>query len=183
MAYPALRGAVQLQNASAALAALDAMRQSLPVAAQDLRHGLAELSLPGRFQLLPGPPVVVLDVAHNPHAAEVLARNLSGMGAYSRTWAVFGMLRDKDIAGVAGLLRDQVDRWLACTLPPPRGASAAQLAQVLRQAGVDAVREFENPSFAYAAACSAAADNDRIVVFGSFHTVADILAARETPGT
>ena len=70
---------------------------------------------------------------------------------------------------------------MVCTLPPPRGAHAAELAQALRQAGVDAARTFENPALAYAAACSEAADNDRIVVFGSFHTVADVLAARETP--
>jgi len=94
---------------------------------------------------------------------------------------VFGMLSDKDIAGVANLLARHVDQWLVCTLPPPRGAKAAELAQVLKRSGVDAVREFENPALAYAAACSEAAENDRIVVFGSFHTVADVLAAREIP--
>jgi dihydrofolate synthase/folylpolyglutamate synthase len=124
--------------------------------------------------------VVVLDVGHNPQAAAVLADNLSDMGPCPDTWAVFGMLRDKDIAGVVSLLAQRVDRWLVCTLPPPRGAQAAELAQALRQAGADAVREFENPALAYAAACSEAADNDRIVVFGSFHTVADVLAARES---
>ena len=117
-------------------------------------------------------------MGHNPHAAEVLAANLGGMGAYANTWAVFGMLRDKDVDGVVRLLAAHVDHWLVCTLPPPRGAQAAELAQALRRAGVEAVREFENPSLAYAAACSEAAGNDRILVFGSFHTVADILAAR-----
>jgi dihydrofolate synthase/folylpolyglutamate synthase len=89
------------------------------------------------------------------------------------------MLRDKDIAGVVSLLTGQVDQWLVCTLPPPRGARAAELAQALRQAGVDAVREFENPAAAYAAACGEAAESDRIIVFGSFHTVAEVIAARE----
>ena len=181
MDYPALAGPVQLQNASAALAALDALQQRLPVSMQDVQRGLASLELPGRFQVLPGRPVVVLDVAHNPQAAEVLAQNLSGMGAFVNTWAVFGMLRDKDIEGVANLLAGQVDHWLVCTLPPPRGAAAAQLAQALRQGGAIGVREFENPALAYAAACSEADDNDRIVVFGSFHTVADVLVARESP--
>ena len=88
------------------------------------------------------------------------------------------MLRDKDIDSVVGVLAPQVDQWLVCTLPPPRGALAAELAQVLGRAGVHAVREFDNPASAYAAACSEAADNDRILVFGSFHTVADVLAAR-----
>jgi dihydrofolate synthase/folylpolyglutamate synthase len=179
MDLPALPGRIQLQNASAALAALDALQQTLPVSMQDLRRGLAEVRLPGRFQVLPERPAVVLDVAHNPQAAEVLADNLSGMGAYTRTWAVFGMLRDKDIAGVAKPVTRHVDCWLVCTLPPPRGARAAQLAQALRQAGAQAVREFENPAAAYAAARDEATEDDRIIVFGSFQTVAEVVAARE----
>ena len=177
--YPALSGSVQLQNASAALAALDALRQRLPVSPPQLARGLAEVGLPGRFQVLPGRPLVVLDVAHNPQAAAVLADNLQRMEHCPTTWAVFGMLRDKDIAGVVSLLAQHVDRWFACSLPPPRGASAEQLERVLRQAGVSAVRAFESPALAYAEACSEAAENDRILVFGSFHTVADILLARE----
>ncbi len=181
MEYPALRGRIQLQNASAVLVALDALQQRLPVSSQHVQHGLAEVSLSGRFQVLPGRPAVVLDVGHNPHAARVLSENLTDTGKYASTWAVFGMLRDKDVDGVVRLLMRQVQHWLVCTLPPPRGASAADLALALRQAGADEVREFENPALAYAAACSEAAENDRIVVFGSFHTVADVLAARELP--
>jgi dihydrofolate synthase/folylpolyglutamate synthase len=177
--YPALRGGIQLQNASAALAALETLRANLPVSLRDLQQGLAGVGLRGRFELLPGPPALVLDVAHNPQAAIVLAQNLSDLGTGSGTTAVFGMLRDKDIAGVVGLLAERIDRWFVCTLPPPRGAQASELAQALRQAGVDTVREFDNPALAYAAACSGAAENDRIVVFGSFHTVADVIAARE----
>ena len=179
LAYPALHGGIQLQNASAALAALETLCERLPVSMRDLRQGLAAVELPGRFQLLPGRPALVLDVGHNPQAAAVLAQNLSELGSCSGTSAVFGMLRDKDIAGVVRLLAKHIDRWFVCTLPPPRGAPASQLAQALRQAGVDAVREFENPAQAYAAACSGAAENDRIVVFGSFHTVAGVIAARE----
>ena len=176
--YPALRGRIQLSNASAAFAALDTLQQRLPVSMRHLRRGLADVALRGRFQVLPGRPVVVLDVGHNPQAAAVLSDNLSDMSPYAATWAVFGMLSDKDIAGVVSLLAKRVDQWMVCTLPPPRGAKAAELAQVLKRSGVDAVREFENPARAYAAACSEAAENDRIVVFGSFHTVADVLAAR-----
>ena len=178
---PALRGAIQLQNASAALAALDSLRERLPLAAEALHQGLAGVELRGRFQRLPGRPELVLDVGHNPQAAAVLAQNLSQLPPCSTTAAVFGMLRDKDIAGVVKSLAGQVDRWYACTLALPRGAQASELAQVLRQAGVNAVREFENPAQAYAAACSGAAENDRIIVFGSFHTVADVIAARENP--
>jgi dihydrofolate synthase/folylpolyglutamate synthase len=177
--YPTLRGRMQLLNASAAVAALDTLQQRLPVSPQQLLRGLTDVALPGRFQVLPGRPAVVLDVGHNPHAAAVLADNLADMGSYSRTWAVFGMLRDKDIAGVVRLLTGCVDQWLVCTLPPPRGAWAAELALALRQAGVDAVREFENPAAAYAEARGEAAESDRIIVFGSFHTVAEIIAVLE----
>ena len=177
--YPALYGKIQLLNASAVLAALDVLQQRLPVSPQHLRRGLAEVSLPGRFQVLPERPAVVLDVGHNPQAAAVLADNLSDLGPCPRTWAVFGMLSDKDIAGVVRLLAGQVNEWLVCTLPPPRGARAAVLAQALRQAGVEAVREFENPAAAYTAARGEAAEDDRIIVFGSFHTVAEVIAARE----
>jgi dihydrofolate synthase / folylpolyglutamate synthase len=177
--YPALHGAIQLQNASAVLAALETLRERLPVSTRDLRQGLTGVELPGRFQLLPGRPALVLDVGHNPQAAAVLAQNLSDMEHCSGTSAVFGMLRDKDIDGVVNLLARFIDRWFVCTLPPPRGAQASELAQALRQAGIAAVREFDNPARAYAAACSGAAENDRIIVFGSFHTVADVIAARE----
>jgi len=177
--FPALRGGIQLLNASAALAAIDALHERLPVATEQIRRGLASVALPGRFQLLAGRPVVVLDVGHNPQAAAVLSDNLSGMGRYQTTWAVFGMLRDKDIAGVVDRLAKDVDHWMVCTLPPPRGAKAEQLAQVLARAGVDAVREYENPAAAYAAARGEAGESDRILVFGSFYTVADVLAARD----
>ena len=179
LAYPALRGANQLLNASGALGALDALRERLPVSMQHVREGLALVDLPGRFQVLPGRPAVVLDVAHNPHAAAVLADNLSNMGYYPRTWAVFGMLRDKDIAGVVRSLSTRIDQWLVCSLPPPRGAQAAELAKALAEAGVGAVREFENPELAYATACGDAAENDRIAAFGSFLTVAGVIAARK----
>jgi len=179
--YPVLRGEIQLQNASAALVALDALSGRLPASLQHLRQGLAAAELPGRFQVLPEHPVLVLDVGHNPQAAAVLAQNLADLGPCSCTAAVFGMLRDKDIAGVVRPLAKRIDRWYVCTLPPPRGAPAAVLAQVLREAGVEAVREFETAAKAYAAARSDAAENDRIVVFGSFHTVAEVIGARERP--
>ena len=116
LAYPALRGARQLVNASAAIAALEALRTRLPVGMQDVRNGLALVQLPGRFQVLPGRPVVVLDVAHNPQAAAVLGENLDEMGFYPETLAVFGMLRDKDIAGVCRAVKARISTWHAADL-------------------------------------------------------------------
>ena len=176
---PALRGKVQLQNASAALAALGALSARLPVSVDALRQGLGAIELPGRFQVLQEKPVLVLDVGHNPGAAAILAQNLDDLGTFTHTRAVFGMLRDKDVAGVAAVISRHVDSWFVCSLPPPRGAQASDIAQTLKRAGALAVREFENPAQAYAAARSGAAENDRILVFGSFLTVAGVVAARE----
>lgn len=178
LSYPALRGANQLLNASAALAALESLRPRLPVPMQAIRQGLIEVEWPARFQLLPGRPVVVLDVAHNPHAAAVLADNLSNIGFASYTHAVFGMLGDKDIAGVVNLLKGRIDFWHLASLPGARGVSAAQLAQVLAECGVkEGVFEYETPAAAYAQARARAGENDRIVVFGSFLTVTDVMQA------
>jgi dihydrofolate synthase/folylpolyglutamate synthase len=176
LAWPALRGAMQLSNASAAIAALDELRALLPVAAQHLRRGLAEVSLPGRFQALPGRPAVFLDVAHNPQAARVLAANLLASGNAPRVHAVFGMLRDKDAAGVVGALAAQVTDWHLATLPGARGRSAAELAGVVKQTAPRAkVATYATPAQAFAAARSLAAENDKIIVFGSFLTVAEVL--------
>jgi dihydrofolate synthase/folylpolyglutamate synthase len=144
LAHPALRGAIQLRNASAALAALDSLRVRLPVAMQDVRRGLAEVILPGRFQVLPGRPQVILDVAHNPEAAALLAANLGDSGFAPETIAVFGMLRDKDIAGVARAVAPRITRWHLATLPGPRGADAGFLKKILSQEEIrDAVRARE----------------------------------------
>ncbi len=176
--HPALRGAHQLGNAATALAALDLVRDRLPVSGGAVREGLVSVSLPGRFQVLPGRPTVVLDVAHNPHAAGVLAAALATMGYHRETTAVFGMLADKDIAGVVAVLRGAVDRWHVATLPGPRGASGEALAAVLRAGGIapEAIRRFDDVAAAYAAARESAGEADRIIVFGSFLTVAAALA-------
>ncbi|MCL4702895.1 MAG: bifunctional tetrahydrofolate synthase/dihydrofolate synthase [Burkholderiales bacterium] len=184
LAYPALRGANQLQNAAGVLAALEALRERLPVQQQAVREGLAAVSLPGRFQVLPGQPVVILDVAHNPHAAAHLAVNLDAMGGFRRTFAVFGVMRDKDVDGVIAALKHRVDHWLAVDLPGPRAASGEWIAARLEAAGIaregakTSIECHPDPSSALAAARARASANDRIVVFGSFLTVADILAAR-----
>ncbi len=184
LAYPALRGARQLANASAALAALDALRVRLPVGMQDIRNGLAQVELPARFQVLPGRPAVVLDVAHNPQAAAVLAENLADMGFYPETYAVFGMLGDKDIGGVCRAVKGTISTWLAAGLSVPRGASAQVLADAIASAGAAGkVSCFDNPREAYAAATGRANENDRIVVFGSFHTVAEVMQAIEAART
>ncbi len=174
--HPALRGGGQLANAACALAALDALGERLPVAMQEIRRGLAEVELPGRFQVLPGRPTVVLDVAHNPQAARVLAHTLESQGFYPATWAVFGMLADKDIAGVVAAVKHRIDHWLPCSLSGPRAASAEQLAAILETVGVGTpLPHFATPAEAYRHAKEAAGEGDRILVFGSFLTVAQVM--------
>ena len=169
LAHPALRGAIQLRNASAALCALDALE--LPIAMQEVRRGLAEVTLPARFQVLPGRPQVILDVAHNVQAAQTLADNLAASGYAPETHAVCGMLRDKDIAGVLRALAPRVTRWHLASLSGPRGASAAELAQKLDQPA-DC---YESPIAAFQGALERAEQGDKIVVFGSFLTVGEVL--------
>jgi dihydrofolate synthase/folylpolyglutamate synthase len=186
LAYPALRGAVQLRNAAAAIAALDELRAQLPIGMQDVRRGLADASAPGRFQVLPGRPQIVLDVAHNPQAAAVLAENLGASGFAPRTIAVLGMLADKDIAGVMRALAQRITRWHLATLGGPRGANAQQLAVVLAESGAVAPAiEHASVAAALAAAQDEAGEGDKIVVFGSFLTVAEAmeqLQAQRRPG-
>ena len=186
LAYPALRGANQLLNASAALAALEVLRLQLPAGAQEVRTGLALVELPGRFQVLPGRPTTVLDVAHNPHAAAALAQNLGNMGFHRYTYAVFGIMADKDIEGVLAPMAGLIDHWCVADLPSPRSAKSAELAQqlaALKPAGAKeedfSVTSFADPAAAFANAISRAGENDRIVVFGSFYTVAGVMAARK----
>jgi dihydrofolate synthase / folylpolyglutamate synthase len=176
--YPALRGVYQLANAAAALTALDALRAHLPVDMGAVRDALVSIELPGRFQVLPGRPVTVLDVAHNVQAARALADTVAAMGFHPQTLAVFGIMADKDVDAVIAALKPRVDQWLVATLPPPRGATAMLLRQRLEQAGIapDAIRTFDDAGAAYRAAREIAAEADRIIVFGSFLTVAAALA-------
>jgi dihydrofolate synthase/folylpolyglutamate synthase len=177
--HPALRGALQIGNAAAVLTALDTMRDKLPVSAADIRTGLLTAENPARFQVLPGVPAVILDVAHNPAAARSLAQNLAGMKSGGRTYAVFAMLKDKDIAGVIGAVAARIDEWLIAPSAGPRGADVDTLKAELTRAGVfESGSVHDNVAAAYSQACERAGQNDRIVVFGSFNTVAAVMAVR-----
>lgn len=181
LAHPALRGAIQLRNACAALGALEALREHLPVSQQEIRRGLSGVTLPARFQVVPGRPQIVLDVAHNPEAAGVLAGNLAASAGRGQVIAVLGMLRDKDMVGVARALAPRISRWHLATLAGPRGASALQLAGSLRAAGVTTqTSEHASPAAAFAAAHSEAGENDKILVCGSFLTVAEVMQVLES---
>ena len=177
LAYPALRGANQLLNASAVIAALMALHDRLPVSAQDIRNGFALVELPGRFQVLAGKPTIVLDVAHNPHAAATLAQSLDKMGYHPYTFAIFGAMADKDIDGVLKPMMDLVDYWYCADLPIARAAKASDLAKQIQLRGKEA-EVFAQAGAAYQMALDKAGEGDRIIVFGSFYTVAGVMAYR-----
>ena len=184
LAMPAMRGDYQLANASAALAALDALSEQLPVTQQAVRVGISNAVVRGRFQVLPGRPTTILDVAHNPHAARALAKNVSQMGYSPYTYAVFGAMADKDIAQVMQIMSGVVDHWYLCELPSARAASAQQLQQILLDTGFIAdkdhsVQAFDSVQDALAHLSASVptqvSPDDRIIIFGSFVTVEQAL--------
>ncbi len=184
LAFPALRGVNQLLNAAGVLAVFEALFEQLPISAQAVRTGLALVELPGRFQVVPGQPALVLDVAHNPHAIAALAQNLDQMGFFPRTHAVFGAMADKDLAEILVRIAPLVDHWHFCDLPLPRAATGEALAErfaALQSQGVlkapkdVTVAVHADPRAALAAAAAAADPADRILVFGSFYTVGGVL--------
>jgi dihydrofolate synthase/folylpolyglutamate synthase len=194
LAYPALRGAYQLLNAAGVLAAFEAVHERLPINAQAVRNGLALVELPGRFQIVPGQPTLVLDVAHNEQSVANLAVNLDAMGFYPRTWAVFGAMRDKAIDTFLPRIAPLIDGWLCTSLPTARAASGEELAEQVRrvvaaraparpassvagQARAVPITTHADPATALAEAIRRADPADRVVVFGSFYTVGGVLKA------
>ncbi|MGF6348276.1 bifunctional tetrahydrofolate synthase/dihydrofolate synthase [Variovorax sp. W2I14] len=178
LAYPALRGANQLINAAGVLAALEALRPQLPITAQAVRNGLAMVELPGRFQIVPGEPALVLDVAHNAHAVAALAENLDAMGFFTTTHGIFGVMADKDLAPILARIGPLIDRWYFTDLPTARAATAADLqaAWQAQNTRTDASASVHaGPMDALRAAIEHADPADRIVVFGSFFTVGGVL--------
>ncbi|WP_297482115.1 bifunctional tetrahydrofolate synthase/dihydrofolate synthase [Ferrovum sp.] len=170
---PSLSGDFQYRNAALALAALQ--RTAVRVTPEQGRRGIADVVLSGRFQTLRFSPQVILDVAHNPQAAQELAHNLGEVPCAGRTRLVLGMLRDKDRVGVVRALDTQVDDWYLADLHEERGACREEMEPELR--GVrGTVQWHPSPEQAYGAACAAAVAEDRVVVCGSFVTVGKILA-------
>jgi dihydrofolate synthase/folylpolyglutamate synthase len=170
---PALPGPFQLQNAAGVLMALLALGARLPLTLQSIRDGLSQARIAGRFTVMPGAVEEIYDVAHNPHGAKALAAALAARPCAGRTMAVCAMLADKDASGVASALAEQVQAWYLAGLDGQRGQSAQALAARMPlpvEPGLHA-----DPASALAAARAAARPGDRIVIFGSFLTIAELL--------
>lgn len=172
---PALAGDFQLNNAACVINAVLALATQLPVTLEQMRQGLLQVKLNGRFQRVDHHPELILDVAHNPHAAAALASNLQRFPAAGRTLAVFSMLADKDIAGVLQIIAPFVDAWYVARVENARGAAADQLLSLISALDHGQAAGFADLGEAYRQACNDAGENDRILVFGSFFTVADIM--------
>lgn len=168
---------VPLPNAATALAALHF--SGLEVAEEAIRRGLQQAQLPGRFQTVSQSPRLILDVAHNPHAAAYLAGRLSELPRNGgKVRAVVGMLHDKDIAGTLACLSPQIDFWYCAPLEGPRGASVEELSVHLTQA-----YQFTEVVSAWQQAMQDADSQDIVIVCGSFHTVAHVMAALDAGKT
>lgn len=172
---PAMAGAHQYGNAAAAIAALDALRDRLPASMSAIRAGLATARVPGRFQIVGQSPLRIVDVAHNPHAARALAASLAELPPGGRRWAVFAMLVDKDADGVIAPLAGLIDHWYLAGLSGARGRSAPDLAELFARRGLPHT-PCDNVAAAWHLACRAAGPADTIAAFGSFHTVAEVMA-------
>jgi len=172
---PALPGHIQYDNAASVIAALQSSER-LRVPETAIRKGLRQARIPARFQRVAGPVETIFDVGHNPDAARVLAENLQALPVPGQSFAVLGMFKDKAAEEVARALAGRFHRWYLGGLEGPRGQSASVLGERVHSALPDAeLAEFPTVTAAYAAAQSAAHPGDRIVVFGSFQTVAAIL--------
>ena len=178
---PALRGGYQLGNASVALAVVECLGDRLPIDVGAIKRGLLSAENPGRFQVLPGRPLTVWDVGHNPHAARAMRQSLIGLPFAQKRTAVFSMLADKDIDGVLEIVKDQFDVWYVAPLHLPRGMDAAALRAKLEAHGIANIRMFGDIASAYHAAFADSTENDRIVAFGSFHTVAEVMEHQDKP--
>ena len=173
---PKLQGDFQLANATIALMAVKTMEDKLPLTEISIQKGITLTLLPGRFQEVKKMPSLILDVAHNPQAARSLSHNLKTHVVPGKTIAVFSILKDKDIFGVINVLNLDIDDWFIAEIQNERAASIETISNTIQKINPSAhIEAFKNIQEAYQFASKEATKNDRIIVFGSFFTVADIM--------
>ena len=173
---PKLQGDFQLANATNALMAVKAMEDILPLTEISIQKGITLTLLPGRFQEVKKMPSLIFDVAHNPQAARSLSHNLKTHVVPGKTIAVFSILKDKDIFGVINVLNLDIDDWFIAEIQNERAASIETISNTIQKINPSAhIEAFKNIQEAYQFASKEVTRNDRIIVFGSFFTVADIM--------
>ena len=173
---PKLQGTFQLNNATSALMAIKILDDKLPLNESAIQKGITSTLLPGRFEEVQTNPSLVFDVAHNPQAALSLSDNLKAHAIQGKTVAVFSILKDKDISGVIKALIHDIDHWYIAQIEHERAADVDTISVAIKNINpVSLVKSCKNITEAYQFACKEVASNDRIIIFGSFFTVADIM--------
>lgn len=177
LSFPALEGEYQFQNATAVLQVIYLLiEQGYVVSEQAIKIGLQSVKLVGRFQRIAGDVEKILDVTHNEQGARNLAKLLTEIPATGHTFAVLGMLKDKDASAIASLLSHLIDKWFVGGLGGSRGMSSEQLTeQLLEHINAENIEQFDIVELAYKQALKSANSGDRILIFGSFHTVEAVL--------
>ena len=182
---PSLGASCQQQNAAAAIAALHALRGRLGWHPEAIVSGTANADVPARLQRFASVPELVIDVAHNPQAARMLAAWLAAHPVNGRTLAVFGALGDKDIGGIVAPLGEAITCWHLASLAgdSPRGLDAATLADRVRAAhATNIASTHDDVAAALTTAFASATDGDRVIAFGSFFVAAAALAFADARG-
>ncbi|MGQ3887720.1 bifunctional tetrahydrofolate synthase/dihydrofolate synthase [Legionella sp. CNM-1927-20] len=169
-------------SVAAALMSTFCLKKQLPIKADMCVDGIKKINLAGRFQIITKPRHTLLDVAHNPQAAQYLAHYLMTHYSNVKVHAVFSALADKDIIGMIKPLKDYVQYWYPALLPGKRAAQAKQLISSLAANEINLNICYNSPFLAYQAACKEAEGHDLIVVFGSFIIVGAILSASLNEG-
>lgn len=169
-----MKGGFQLQNAAAAIMAIQSLGFKKSLASQNISNGLQQAKLPGRYELICNQPQIIVDVAHNEQSARMLSELLAEYPVEGKTIAVVAMLSDKAVREVLSTVKSEIDYWLSAGLTVPRGLSAKNMAQAVRELDADVkLCDCESVTDACQQARTLVADNDRIIVFGSFYTVAE----------
>lgn len=163
------------QNMSTALMAISCLQSRLPVTVAAIKQGLAKAFVPGRIQIIPDDSVMqIWDVSHNPASVALLTKKLNELPKAGKVRAVFSMLADKDILTSIRGIQACIDTWYVAPLTTPRGATIEQLVEAFKQAEIEKVVFFQTVQVAYQQALNDACEGDKVVVFGSFHTVSQI---------
>lgn len=167
---------IELQNAATVLQVIELLGDHFVITPLAIKEGLKQVFIPGRFHIIEkNARQIIIDVAHNPAGGACLSKRLANTPCLGNTHAVVGMLEDKDILNTLRSLKHHVDHWYVCDLIEARGEKATKLAQFLLELEVkQSILEFSLPSLAFQHAYRKLKKNDRLLVFGSFHTAAAI---------
>lgn len=171
---PALQGDYQIQNAALVIAGLAHL--GLNIHKNSISQGLLQVQLTGRLQKLQNKPEILLDVAHNPQAAQQLALYLQKNKIKGKTRAIFSILCDKDVAAVVLNMQKDIDEWHLIALDDPRAIPVEELKLQLQQLGIKNLYSYDNFKHVLSCVKSNSSDHDRVVIFGSFLVVSGILS-------